>query len=121
MSDQDHPLLAAVAPIAAMIGGEVIPAADIEDGDLQLEWEGVVVGGFRIAPMQTALDRIVAAVEHELGAALPNLDRIQKQKAIRLLDEKGAFLLRKSIEDVADAMGVSRITIYNYLNTVRTG
>lgn len=30
-------------------------------------------------------------------------------------------MLRKSIEDVADSMGVSRITIYNYLNTIRSG
>jgi predicted transcriptional regulator YheO len=37
---------------------------------------------------------------------------------VRLLDERGAFQLRKSIEDVADALGVSRITVYNYLNAV---
>ncbi len=37
---------------------------------------------------------------------------------MRLLDERGAFTLRKSIEDVADALGVSRITVYNYLNAV---
>ena len=44
---------------------------------------------------------------------------MQKQQAVRLLEEHGAFTLRKSIEDVADAMGVSRITIYNYLNAIR--
>jgi predicted transcriptional regulator YheO len=35
-----------------------------------------------------------------------------------LLDEQGAFTLRRAVEDVADAMGVSRITIYNYLNAL---
>jgi predicted transcriptional regulator YheO len=49
---------------------------------------------------------------------LTELSREKKQAAIRILDERGAFLLRKSIEDVADAMGVSRITIYNYLNAL---
>jgi predicted transcriptional regulator YheO len=44
---------------------------------------------------------------------------VGKQVAVRLLDEQGAFLLRKSIEYVADAMGVSRITIYNYLNAIK--
>ena len=34
------------------------------------------------------------------------------------LDEKGAFILRRAVEDVADAMGVSRITVYNYLNAI---
>ena len=38
---------------------------------------------------------------------------------VRMLDEQGAFQLRKSIEYIADVMGVSRITIYNYLNAIR--
>jgi predicted transcriptional regulator YheO len=36
-----------------------------------------------------------------------------------MLDERGAFELRRSVEDVADTFGVSRITIYNYLNATR--
>ena len=39
-------------------------------------------------------------------------------RAIRLLDDRGAFILRRAVEDVADAMGVSRITVYNYLNAL---
>ena len=38
--------------------------------------------------------------------------------AVRLLDERGAFILRRAVEEVADAMGVSRITVYNYLNAI---
>ncbi len=41
-----------------------------------------------------------------------------QENAVRLLDERGAFILRRAVEDVADAMGVSRITIYNYLNAI---
>ena len=41
-----------------------------------------------------------------------------KQRAVRLLDQSGAFILRRAVEDVADAMGVSRITVYNYLNAL---
>ena len=111
---------AALAPVVDVVGGEIIPADAIANGDVAIEWDGEVIAGFRVPPMQTALDRLVGSVEHELGGKLPNLDRTQKQAAIRLLDEKGAFLLRKSIEDVADSMGVSRITIYNYLNTIRS-
>jgi predicted transcriptional regulator YheO len=57
-------------------------------------------------------------VEKELGAKLALLSRSEKQRAIRLLDERGAFILRRAVEDVADAMGVSRITVYNYLNSL---
>lgn len=118
--EREHPLLAAIEPIARLVGGEIIAAAEIGNGDVPLEWEGETIAGFRLAPMQTALDRLVAAVEHELGGKLSDLDRVQKQVAVRLLDEKGAFLLRKSIDEVADSMGVSRITIYNYLNAIRS-
>jgi predicted transcriptional regulator YheO len=37
---------------------------------------------------------------------------------VKLLNDRGAFSLRRSVEDVADALGVSRITVYNYLNAV---
>ena len=50
--------------------------------------------------------------------SLPSLSRTGKQAAVRLLYERGAFLLRKGVEDVAAAMGVSRITIYNYINAM---
>ncbi len=46
------------------------------------------------------------------------MNREQKQSAIRLLDDRGPFTLRRAVEDVADAMGVSRITVYNYLNAI---
>ena len=37
---------------------------------------------------------------------------------MRLLDERGAFVLRRAVDDIADRMRVSRITIYNYLNAI---
>jgi len=66
--------------------------------------------------LHDALARMISDVEHELGGPLPALSREAKQTAVRMLDTRGAFLLRKAVDDVADAMGVSRITIYNYLN-----
>jgi len=33
-----------------------------------------------------------------------------------MLNEAGAFQLRKSVEQVAEVLGVSRFTVYNYLN-----
>jgi predicted transcriptional regulator YheO len=65
-----------------------------------------------------ALDRLIESVEKELGSNLKELSRNDKQRAIRLLDERGAFILRRAVEDVADAMAVSRITVYNYLNAI---
>ena len=35
------------------------------------------------------------------------------------MEESGAFAYRRSVETVAAALGVSRFTIYNYLNRDR--
>ena len=79
------------------------------------------VAGIGRTTLHDALTRMIADVEHELGAPMVALSREGKQAAVRMLDTRGAFLLRKAVEDVADAMGVSRITIYNYLNAERDG
>lgn len=66
--------------------------------------------------LTSALDRILADVESELGGALASLSRADKQRAVRVLEERGAFTLRKSVPAVAEALGVTRFTVYNYLN-----
>jgi hypothetical protein len=113
-----HPIIATVQPLLEATGGRLIAAQDIQNGDIPLVWEGETVAGVRLPPLHGALDRIIDGVERELGDRLSALSRNNKQVAIRLLDEQGAFTLRRSVEDVADAMGVSRITIYNYLNAL---
>lgn len=115
----EHPLIEAVRPLADALGAEIVDPGRVDENAVPLEWEGEVVGGVRILSLHDALDRMVSQVEGELGGRLAELGRVQKQVAVRLLDERGAFLLRKSIDEVADLMGVSRITIYNYLNSIR--
>ena len=113
-----HPLLAAVQPVVEAVGATLVPADSIEASDVPLVWEGRVVAAVRMPPLHGALDRLIDAVEAELGGRLPELGREDKQRAVRLLDERGAFTLRRAVEQVADAMGVSRITVYNYLNAI---
>ncbi|GAB3563872.1 helix-turn-helix domain-containing protein [Amycolatopsis endophytica] len=64
----------------------------------------------------TTLGRLITDVERELGARLADLDRPGKQHAVRLLEERGAFAMRKAAPTVAEALGVTRFTVYNYLN-----
>ena len=113
-----HPLLRALEPVADALGATLVPASRVAAGDIPLRWDGEVVGGLRLPGVHGALNRMIAAVESELGAPLARLSREGKQKAVRLLDDRGAFRLRKSVEEVADALGVSRFTVYNYLNAV---
>ena len=65
------------------------------------------------------LARLIADVEDELGGGLAGLPRPEKQHAVRLLEERGAFEMRRSVDTVAEALGVTRFTVYNYLNRVR--
>ena len=111
-------LLAAIRPVTEALGARILPVAEAEAADIPLEWDGRTVAVVRLPPLHGALDRLIEQVESELGGTLPLLPRADKQRAIRLLDERGAFILRRAVEDVADAMGVSRITVYNYLNAI---
>jgi DNA binding protein with HTH domain len=120
MSSAAHEFAEAIQPLADAVGAQLVPLDDVVDGDLTLEWEGEPAVGVRLLGI-VSLPRLVAGVEEQLGSPLAELDRADKQRAVRLLDERGAFQLRKSIEDVGEAMGVSRITIYNYLSATKNG
>jgi hypothetical protein len=111
-----HPFLRALEPVADALGAELVDPSRVRAGDIPLEWEGELVGGLRMPGMQGSLERMMGAVEQELGASFAEMSREHKQLAVRMLDDRGAFALRRSVERVADAMGVSRFTIYNYLN-----
>lgn len=118
MNPSRHPAVLSLSPIAEALGARVLPVDDREPGDLPFIWDGVVLAVVRPGPLHGALDRLIESVERELGAPLAHLNREEKQRAVRLLDERGAFTLRRAVEDVSDAMSVSRITVYNYLNAI---
>lgn len=109
---------AMLQPLMAATGAEFIPAESAQSSDIMLRLGEEVVGAVRLPALHGALDRVIDSVERELGGTLKELSRDGKQLAIRLLDERGAFTLRRAVEDIADAMGVSRITVYNYLNAL---
>lgn len=113
-----HPLLTAVKPILDAVGAQLISVDDARISDMALEWEGEIIAAVRLPKLHGALERLIEQVEKELGSPLPNLSRNDKQIAVKMLDQRGAFILRRAVEDVADAMGVSRITVYNYLNAL---
>ena len=113
------PFLQAVAPLIEAIGAEFVDDGEAVDGDVALRWDGRVVAHVRLPDMNGALARQVSLVEAELGAPLSDLSLEEKHRAVRMLDDRGAFTVRKGVEQVADALGVSRFTIYNYLNAAR--
>jgi len=53
-------------------------------------------------------------VEKELRTA------VNRRKVLARLDQKGLFYARKSMEQIADLLGVSRATVYNDLVSIRS-
>jgi hypothetical protein len=114
----DHPLVEAVLPLARRVRGRIVAVEQRRQGDIPLRWDGELVAVVRLPEPDGAagLAMLIADVERELGAPLRDLPRKDKQRAVRLLEERGAFEWRRSVETVAEGIGVSRFTVYNYLN-----
>ena len=72
-----------------------------------------------LANLDDALERLIAQGEAQVGKPLDQMSRTEKQQLVRFLDERGTFQLRKAVEGVADMLGVSRFTVYNYLDSIR--
>lgn len=111
-------MIEAVRPIVEAMGGSLFHPSAGHRSDLPIVWDGETITVVRLPPLHGALERLIEGVERDLGSRLAELSREDKQRAIRMLDDRGAFILRRAVEDVADAMGVSRITVYNYLNAI---
>ncbi len=119
---KEHPLITAVRPLAEKVAAELVPPEALRAGDVPLLWAGTVVGGVRLPNGEAVgdLSQLLDELAAEMGVPLRELDRPNRQKAVRLLEERGAFNYRKSAETVAEALGVTRFTVYNYLNRVRS-
>ncbi|AVZ76112.1 transcriptional regulator [Streptomyces lunaelactis] len=112
----DHPLVSAVKPLVDAMGAEILRPDQADPDDVVLAWEGEDVLAVRLPQLSDSLDHILAAMERRHGMPLAELDRKTKQLVVRTLEARGAFSVRHGVETVAGALGVSRFTVYNYLN-----
>ena len=71
------------------------------------------------------VDQDVMAVIDELilkiigTADVKNMTRKKSVELVRFMDEKGIFLVKGAMDKVAALMGVSRVTIYSYLDEAK--
>lgn len=112
----EEPFVAAVKPLVDAMGGEIIAPDEAGPEDVVLSWDGADVLAVRLPQLADSLDHILAAMERRKGKPLADLDRKAKQEVVRILEARGAFSVRHGVETVASALGVSRFTVYNYLN-----
>lgn len=112
----DHPFVQAVKPLVDAMGGQMIAPDQAQGDDVVLAWEGRERVAVRLPHLSDSLDHILAELQRRHGMPLAELDRKTKQSVVRILESRGAFSVRHGVETVAGALGVSRFTVYNYLN-----
>ena len=117
-ASDDQRVIDAISPVIAAIGAELVDLAGASEGDIRVEWRGSAVVDVRLPDLHQSLERLLAVAETELDTPITQWTREQQQVAIRRLDELGAFTLRGAVENISKAIGISRITVYNYLNAL---
>ena len=65
------------------------------------------------------LDDLLLEAERLVGKPGPLMNKVERLKAISYLNEKGAFLISKSSEKIAEYFNISKFTLYRDLNTVK--
>ncbi|HQJ24388.1 MAG TPA: PAS domain-containing protein [Bacillota bacterium] len=66
------------------------------------------------------IDHIIKSTIIETGKSIDQMNKEDKIQVVQYLDEKGVFLVRGSVNWVANKLKLSRNTVYNYLENHRS-
>ena len=65
------------------------------------------------------LETLIQNAISSIGKNPADMTREEKVAIVAYLETKGAFLIRYSVERVAELLGMTKYTIYNYLDEIR--
>jgi predicted transcriptional regulator YheO len=65
------------------------------------------------------LETMIAEACYEVGMPVGSMDKDEKVRLVDILEQRGAFEIKRAVPLVASRLGVSRFTIYNYLSEAR--
>jgi predicted transcriptional regulator YheO len=65
------------------------------------------------------LAHLIQTGQDMIGKPASEMNKSEKIEFIRFLDDKGAFLITKSGEQICELLGISKFTFYNYLESSR--
>lgn len=74
---------------------------------------------FFIGNIDGLLEKMMNEAVLKTGKEIKDLTKEEKVSIVQSLDQKGFFLIKKSAEILADFLGLSRYSIYNYLNEIK--
>jgi len=98
-----------------MIFGALCMNVDVSGLQKAQEWLQEALG----AASTTIDERFEKKKKSSIGKKTPDMTREDKVAVVAYLETKGAFLIRYSVERVADLLGLTKYTIYNYLDEIR--
>lgn len=70
-----------------------------------------------VTDVNQLLEYIIEKTREIIGKSPEEMTRDDKKEFVRILNEKGAFLITKSGERVQEYLGISKYTLYNYLGS----
>jgi predicted transcriptional regulator YheO len=71
--------------------------------------------------IRDVLAGMVTQIVGEMGKTPGAMTREEKMEVVKRLEERGAFLVKRSAEQIAEALDLSRYTIFAYLKEIRHG
>lgn len=78
-------------------------------------------GESETASVDGLVSEIIESGIASTGKAVTAMSREDKIEAVRYMNGRGLFLIRASVDRAAVSLGVSRYTIYNYLDDLKPG
>lgn len=75
-----------------------------------------------VAPdVSSVLDDMISEAISMVGKPSAEMDKSDRIEVLRLLESRGAFHIKRAADKVSTRLGVSRVTVYGYLDEVRRG
>ncbi|MGE5614550.1 MAG: transcriptional regulator [Bacillota bacterium] len=65
------------------------------------------------------MDHLLQDALNDVGKPVNTMDKEDKMKFLKYLDDRGAFIITKAGEKACDFLGISKYTLYNYLDIIR--
>lgn len=93
------------ALVRGLVGSEALEPEPAAEGDA--------------ANVDGLVSEIIESGIAATGKAVAAMSREDKIEAVRYMNGRGLFLIRSSVDLVAASLGVSRFTIYNYLDEMK--
>lgn len=117
LRDHDHKVIGALCinydiSLLMQFGGEIEEFINFDDQQEKTE-------SF-FTSIQDVTHEMVEQVLHGFKKAPSLMTLEEKVECVRQLEEKGTFLIKGATDYVATVLGVSKFTIYNYLQKIRT-